>query len=347
VVKSLTAYESAQVAEIAAWKAEAPGPIARLWQGVRGPLGRVVGKAVPASMVRKLAEKAEALVEHHDGLDQTAREAGVEDIEELRYRTLEESDRLAKAVSARAQWLALVEGAAAGVGGLITELGNIPVLLAAAERAIRRIGHCYGYRLESEADRRFVLGVLELSTLDDFDERRALRDGLEALATSGPGGLPGSVLSLNGVKKEVVEELALEAVPVLGDVASVALDYAFMRRVDVTARRVFQERWLRDRGKLTAPIPPAEAHPLVRARPAALELVTQAAYLGGFGVGFVMTAPVALAAALASRLPAPMVLGASDGARDAVASADRFSAGWRSLASPDSLTPARPAELTA
>jgi hypothetical protein len=75
--------------------------------------------------------------------------------------------------------------------------------------------------------------------------------------------------------------------------------------------------------------------------------VTQATYLGGFGVGFVVTAPVALAAALASRLPAPMVLGASDGARDAVASADRFSAGWRSLASPDGLTPARPAELTA
>jgi hypothetical protein len=342
VVDQLTEYESAQVAEIAAWKAEQPGAVSKALQGIRAPLGRIVGRVVPGSMVRTIAEKAEVLVEAHDGVREIAREAGVDDVGELRYRPLQECDRLAAAVSARAQRMALAEGAAAGIGGIVTELGNIPVLIAAAERAVRRIGHCYGYPLDTEAERRFVLGVLELSTVDDPARRRRLRERLVVPAATSGAGSHGP--SLNGVKKEVVNELLLEAVPLLGDVASVALDYAFMRRVDLTARRVFQERWLRDLGKV-AEIPPADPAPgrQTHTLRAACDLVSEAVYLGGYGAGFVVTAPVALAAALASRLPAPVVRGAAAGARDAAVSADQFAAGWQSLSEPDTLPSPNPA----
>jgi hypothetical protein len=344
-VAELTAYESRQVAEIAAWKAEAPGPLARALKKVREPLGRVVGKAVPGAMVSKLAEKAEPLVESHDGVDQIAHAAGIADVSELKHRPLEDCDRLARSVSARAQRQAVVEGLAAGVGGIATEVLNIPVLLAAAERAIRRIGHCYGYRLDTEADRQYVLALLELATDDDLSRRpqhlERLRR-LERVATR--AGEPG--FRLNGVRKEVVEELALEAVPLLGDVVSVALDYAFMRRADLAARRVFQERWLRDLAKVEE-IPPAPAGDRVQAMQTARELLTETFYLGGYGVGFVLTVPAAAAGLLASRLPGPVVRGATDGARDAAASADEFCEGWRSLAEPaPSLTP-RAAQLPA
>ncbi len=339
---TLTAYESEQVAEIAAWKAEQPGPVSRFLQKVRAPLGRVVGRAVPGSMVRAIAEKAEALVETHDGLQEIAREAGVHDIRELCHQALEKCDRLALGVSAQAQKLALMEGAAAGLGGFVTELGNIPILIAAAERAIRRIGHCYGETLQTEPDRRFVLNLLELSMIDDPVERSRLRERLLDVPTSTDGqsnGVPRP--SLNGVKNEVVNELMLEAVPVLGDVASVALDYAFMRRVDATARRVFQERWLRARGKVKE-IPPAPVRPIYAHR-AARELVSEAVYLGGYSAGFMIAAPVAFAGAMASRFPAPIVRGAAAGARDATTSADQFVAGWHSLAEPEALPAPRTA----
>ena len=340
---TLTAYESAQVEEIAAWKAEEPGPVSRALKRVRQPLGQLVGKAVPGSLVRKIAEKAEALVEKVEGLQEIASEAGVADIAELRYRPLEECDRLTSAVSTRAQRLALLEGAAAGLGGIVTELGNIPVLLAAAERAIRRIGHGYGYRLDNEAERRFVLGVLELSTVDDPALRRELCDRL----STGPALVGPTGPSLNGVKNEVIDELMLEAVPLLGDAVSVALDYAFIRRVDVTARRVFQERWLRDRGKVTRIAPAPSPGRTTHARRAARDLVAEAVYLGGYGVGFLVAAPVAVAGVLASRLPGPVVRGATDGARNAAASAVQFAAGWSSLAEHDGLPHARPSQLPA
>jgi EcsC protein family len=331
VVDTLNDYEAAQVAEIAAWKGEEPGAISRTLRKVRAPLGRLIGRTIPKGMIRSLAEKSGRLVEHHDGLREVAREAGVGDVTELRNRALRECDRLAVAVSTRAQFLAMAEGAAAGVGGFVTELGNIPVLLAAAERAIRRVGHCYGYRLEGEPERTFVLNVLELATADDPVSRRLLRDRLPAGPQTGD-----SAPGLDGMSDGIINDMLLEVVPIFGDAASVALDYAFMRRVDVTARRVFQERWLRDHGKV-APIAPSPAHSPRRAAAvrAARELAAEVAYLGGYGVGFVATVPYAAASALGSRLPPPVVLGATQGARDATASAGEFAAGWRSTAAGD------------
>ena len=64
-------------------------------------------------------------------------------------------------------------------------------------------------------------------------------------------------LELHRVRRALADDLVIEAVPVLGEVAAVVLNYAFMRRVDNAVRRAFQERWLRRRGKIPA-IPPAE-----------------------------------------------------------------------------------------
>jgi hypothetical protein len=348
-VTELTAYEARQVAEIAAWKGEAPGPVWRALKKVREPLGRVVGKVVPGAMVGKLAEKAEALVERRDGADRIARSAGVGNVSELKHRSLEECDRLARSVSARAQRQAILESVAAGAGGIATEILNIPVLLAAAERAILRVGHCYGYRLDTEADRRYVLALLELASDDDLERRPRHIDRLRRLEREGTrGSAPGSArgFGVNGAGKQVAEELALEAVPVLGEAVSVALDYAFMRRVDVAARRAFQERWLRDRGKVDE-IPPSPPGDRRRALQSARALLTEATYLGGYGVGFALTVPVAAAGLLAARLPRPIVRGAVDGARDAAVSADDFREGWRSLAEPTPGPTPRPAGLTA
>ena len=124
----------------------------------------------------------------------------------------------------------------------------------AAIRAIRRIGHCYGYPLATERDRHYVMGVLELAMADEPEVRQSIRPRLYLLMHD-PKTAP---LELRGVGLALAEDFVIGSVPVLGEVAAVVLDYAFMRRIDIASRRVFQERWLRRRGKVLV-IPPAEA----------------------------------------------------------------------------------------
>ena len=48
-------------------------------------------------------------------------------------------------------------------------------------------------------------------------------------------------IGFDGIKKELTEDLVIEAVPIVGMLVSVVVDYAYMRRVNFAARRVFQE----------------------------------------------------------------------------------------------------------
>ena len=208
----------------------------------------------------------------------------------------------------------------------MTETLNVPLLLAATLRSIVRIGHCYGYTLDSEIDRLFVLGILELSTADEPERRQELFQQLEQLGPA-PAGSNGRSkkkrVDLDGVRTAMLEDLAFGAVPILGDLTSILMDYDFVRRVDITARRVFQERWLKDHGKVEK-IYPA---PVSRRRSSVdgvADLLAQLTYVGTYGVAFGVTLPLALVARKAAAFDNPLVRGFKQGAADAAGDADRF-----------------------
>ena len=75
------------------------------------------------------------------------------------------------------------------------------------------------------------MGVLELATADEPEVRQSIRARLYLLMHD-PSVAP---LELDGVRRALAEDFVIEAVPILGDVAAVMLDYAFMRRVDEAA----------------------------------------------------------------------------------------------------------------
>jgi hypothetical protein len=82
----------------------------------------------------------------------------------------------------------------------------------------------------------------------------------------------------------------LEEVPGVGAISGALLNLTFIRRADTTARRAFQQRWLRDNGKVDA-IEPAET--------AELHLATgwsgafsRATYFGCYYLGFGVTLPI-------------------------------------------------------
>ncbi len=343
----LNEYEVRQADEIAAWKSERPSLVMAAFRGLSRPLSRLAARLVPDGAIHKVVAKAEAMSENLGGPAEIVRLAGVTDIRMLHDVTLEECDRLAVTISTPAQRRAMMEGALAGLGGVVTETLNIPLLLTPALRSIYRIGYCYGYPLDAEIDRFFVLAILELSTIDEPARRQALFEQLESLGTHRVNGsTPARPVSMDSLEEDLLRDLAFGAVPILGDLTWIFMDYDFIRRVDITARRVFQGRWLKDHGKLE------EIHPAPRSqRRSSLEggvdLVAQLVYLGSFGVGFGLAFPLILIARGTSGLDNSLTRGVKQGAGDASRDADRFLLRIRSsmaAAGPETVKP--PPELS-
>ncbi len=254
---SLTAYEAEQVEQIAAWKSEPPNPLSELWQIVAQPAARALGMVIPNAVARAAIERLDNTAGLLAGQEGIKRQAGVSDLAELRERPLEECDPMAQRVGLGARALATAEGAATGAGGVFTTLIDVPLLFGLALRTIRKIGHCYGYALDDRIGRSFVLGVMVTALSGTLQTRRERLQKLREIE---------DILVDEAEEEVVVQEVlqvifqleAFEEVPGIGAASGAVLNLATIHRVAVTARRVFQERRLRDAGKVRE-IEPAEA----------------------------------------------------------------------------------------
>ncbi len=323
----LTDYEAQQVEQIAAWKSEPPNPLSELWRIVTRPAARALELVIPDALVRAAIEKADDLADIMAGHEDIKRQAGVKDLSEMHDRPLEECDRQAGQVGMTAQALAIAEGAATGAGGVVTTLVDIPLLFTLALRTIRKIGHCYGYPLDDQQGRRLVMAILLTACSGTLEVRRERLKYLSDLEN----------LVVEEAEEDIIVQEALsllfqlevfEEVPGVGAISGAVLNVMIMNRVDVAARRIFQERWLRDNGKVDE-IEPAEAP--ARALATGLSgALGRAVYSGCYYVGFGAGLPFFAAAALAGPLTCnALARGIRDGAAAATRSVDRTYEGAR------------------
>jgi hypothetical protein len=341
-MSELTAYEAQQVEEISEWKSERPSALAATVRGLAWPLTKLVATVVPRGQVARVVEAMAERAEEHDHVGDILTAAGASSLAELRDRPLETCDALAAKIGARSEHMALLEGvipalgniAIPVVGGAAMGIVDVPLRLEAALRAICRIGHCYGYSLHGPSDRAFVASLLDLANVDDPRRRGAGCEAIFRLLEAG-----GPMPDVEAVEEAVVEDLPFEAMPYVGDVAGVFLDYALIRRVDVAARRVFQERWLRDREKV-ASIPPDPISHRRSSLKGVVNVAGEIAYTGSYAVGFGVTFPAMLIGTGLSHLPGPAGAGFRDGAasaaRDATRVADSLRAGAHDVLAPAS-----------
>ena len=295
--QSPTAYEAEQIRRIAAWKSEPPNPLSELWKMLTLPGARALEKVIPDRIVRVAIERADDTAEILAGQEDIKRRAGVRDLSELRERPLEECDRMAMQVGVGARMLATVEGAATGAGGAWTTLFDIPLLFTLALRTIRKIGHCYGDPLDGPRGRALVLGILLTALSGSLEIRRRRLEQLREIED----------LLIEEAQEEVVLEEALSflfqleefgEIPGVGAVSGALLNLTLMSRLDVASRRIFQERRLRQAGKVAGDrIPPAEAHPRALAGGVA-GVLGRIAYGGCYYAGFGAALPAHAAAAL-------------------------------------------------
>jgi hypothetical protein len=308
----LTPHEKEQIQQIAAWKSEPPNPFGEMFRMVTLPVAKAVEKLLPDAMIRTSIERAYDASEMIATQDDLKAQAEVKDLREMKKKPLEECDRLATRVSLVSQTVSVAEGAVTGAGGVLTTLIDIPLLIVLSIRTILKIGHCYGYPLNTSQDRRYVLALLLAALSSSLEAKRErikrLRDLEEEVFEETEEETIGQELASILFQLEIFEE-----VPGVGAASGALLNLALVRRVDVTAQRVFQERWLQDKGKISGAIEPAVAPYRV------LEtgwggVMGRAAYTGCYYVGFGATLPVWLMASVFQTWDNPLTHGARDGA---------------------------------
>jgi hypothetical protein len=286
------------------------------------PGAKVVEQVIPDAVVRGAIERAYDAAERRATQEDIKRQAGVADLGELQRKPLEECDQLATRVSLASQTFSVAEGAATGAGGPLTTLIDIPLLFVLAIRTIFKMGYCYGYRLDGPRDRPYVLAVFLAATSNSLATRRARLARLDEIEKR----------LFEEMEEDIIAEEAasllfqlevFEEVPGVGAVSGALLNLALIRRVDITARRVFQQRWLRDHGKIHK-IEPAEAHARALATGWSGPL-KRAAYFGSYYVGFGLTLPAWLVASLFRSANGPSIQGMRmrDGATAATLGVDR------------------------
>ncbi len=296
----LTPYESDQISRIAAWKSRAPGPVAEFARKITLPASKVVEKLLPDSLVRGAIDQSFRLAVRLAGKEEVKRRAGISALEDLHHRPLEECDRLAHETELFSQVFATAQGAVTGAGGVLTTLIDIPLLFILSLRTILKVGHCYGYSLDRTRDQHFVLGVLIAAVSGTLATKRCRLDRLHELE--------------DWLIQETHEEILAEeimsilfqlevfaGIPGIGAISGAALNLGLMRRIDNTARHVFQERWLKDAGKVRL-IEPAPVHERDLAGGWAGAL-GRLAYSGCYGLGFGVALPVNV---LLNRLAGPL-----------------------------------------
>jgi hypothetical protein len=316
----LTPYESQQVREIAAWKAQPPHAFVEPFKRITLAGSNLLEKIIPDRAAQIAIENLYSAAAGMAIPEETMRVAGVQDLAELRSKPLEDCDRLALRVGSVARVWGTIEGAATGAGGMLTTLIDVPVLLVLTLRTIIKIGHSYGYPLDRQTDQSFVLAVLIAALSGSLEIKQNRLKELREIET----------LLLEETQEEIVAEEALSLLfqleifgelPGVGAISGALLNLAFIHRVDNTARRVFQERWLRDNGKLEQ-IEPLVAHDrhLV---PGWSGAVRRAAYTGCYSASFAATLPAWFIISMIRPIDNTLARGRGDGGRDATRAADR------------------------
>jgi len=269
VTATLTKYERGQVSEIEGWHAKEPSVADRTLGVMIEPLGWMLRAVVPGRALMGALKMAKQLSSRTIETEDVKRDAAVGKISDLRGKDLELSDRLADGVHNWGIGLAAAEGAGTGFFGIFGAPIDVPALITIALRTIEKIGICYGYECRTQADEEFILGILAASGANNVEEKLGALMGVRSLQTillkqswskmaetAGTArlGKESAIIGLRALAKQlsinITKRKALAAIPYIGSLIGGSMNAWYIRDVGWAARRIFQERWLKETGKV-------------------------------------------------------------------------------------------------
>jgi len=259
----LSDYEKAQIRSIQEWKRQEPSVVSKTVGKLFTPLVWLINKLIPQSAMHGALDLSNSAGKWMAELGTLESDAGVGDLSELLNAELTKCDELADSVHNWAIGIATSEGGVTGFFGLPGLAADIPIIISFALRTIHRVGLAYGFKLETEQERQFALGILSASGANSVEEKVAALTMLRAIevtiakqtwkkmaeqAAKETLSKEAGILVLRNLAKQLginlTKRKALQAIPVIGAGIGASVNGWYIKEVGWAARRAFQERWL-------------------------------------------------------------------------------------------------------
>ena len=242
-------YVENVLAEQDAYRAAPPSSLPRAVRAVAAPLGAVTRRFMPPEVIEAAIRGAEWAA------SSSIRKAAIQHD----FSDLPACDEAAAEVRRWALGYAVTGGGAAGALGALGLAIDIPATITLALRTVRLTGLCYGFGAATEAERLYILDVLQLAGANGRDERLA---AIERLARERSEMSPeewGKIVNLTGqsagtvaATRRVAQTLGVnlatrkmaQAVPFVGAAIGAGVNAAFQNDVAAAARFAYRARWL-------------------------------------------------------------------------------------------------------
>lgn len=264
-----TKHEREQVREINNWKMKEPSVVDKTLGIAIEPLAWMIRQVVPDAALTGALQMARKLSTMTVDTADVIREAAVEKVSDLKTKDLELSDRLADEVHNWGIGMAAAEGAGAGFFGIFGAPVDVPALITLSLRTIEKIGVCYGFECKTKADEDFIMGILAAAGANNVEEKLAALTAIRAIETilmkqtwkkmaeaaaKNQFGKEGAIVGLRALAKQlsinITKRKALAAIPYIGALIGGSMNAWYVRDIGWAARRLFQERWLMENGKI-------------------------------------------------------------------------------------------------
>lgn len=265
----LTNHEREQVREINDWKNKEPSVADKTLGIAIEPLAWMIRQVVPDAALMGALEMARKLSTMTVDTNDVLRDGAVEKVSDLRTKDLKLSDRLADEVHNWAIGIAAAEGAGTGFFGIFGAPVDVPALITLSLRTIEKIGVCYGYECKTKEDEQFIMGVLAAAGANSVEEKLGALVAIRAIETAlikqtwkkmaetaakNQFSKEGAIIGLKTLAKQlsinITKRKALAAIPYIGALIGGSMNAWYVRDIGWAARRLFQERWLIENGKI-------------------------------------------------------------------------------------------------
>jgi len=259
----LSDYEAHQLGEIVKWQKAEPGAVNKVMGFITKPLVWLTQKVVPNKVMEAALKGANTAGEYFADQSDIKRDAHVENISELKSKSLELSDQLSNGIHNWAIGLAGVEGGITGSIGLPGLAADIPAVVIFSIRTVHKIGYCYGFEAHTPSDNQFVMSILSAAGSNSMSEKITAIITLKQLevilakttwkkmaerAAQIQLSKEGALLTIRALAKQLginlTKRKAMQAIPIIGAGIGAAMNSDYLNDVSWAARRTFQEWWL-------------------------------------------------------------------------------------------------------
>ncbi|MBT8424900.1 MAG: EcsC family protein [Silicimonas sp.] len=242
-------YVEGVLAEQDAYRNAGPSLLPRAVRSVARPVGFLTNRLIPAEVI-------EAAIR---GADWAASSSIRKTAINHDFTDLEACDEAVADVRRWALGYAVTGGGAAGAFGALGLAIDVPATIALALRTVRLVGLSYGFGGDSEAERIYILDVLQLAGANSKVERDAAMARLAKERTEFgredwqkivklTGQTTGSVTATRRVATTLGVNLSTRKIaqiaPFIGAAVGAGVNAAFQNDVAAAARFAYRARWL-------------------------------------------------------------------------------------------------------